>query len=779
MWTLLFLVAAIIFFVLWNDSKQQIKEVKKTEYDKGYSAGYWALADRLAQSGSDFDIEKFKQEIGADSRVASPQATEQAEYFVESDVDVPELRPEVPPKDHSARNLNVLLFVSSMLFVAAGAAFVSTAMPDGIKLLGIWALVAAFYAVGLFLQDSEKLRPAGVAFAGTGLGLLPFAGVALYQLAHMPGEIVWLITSLVGVVAYFYAAITMKSQVVSYLTLAFVLSFAASLSNAVALPMVWSFVAIIAVSLLLNLVAYAFPEFMPEVFRKPTEVSEQSIVPLTAIGSLFFVDSLSLRSYELIVGASLAYYVVVWLQTNLLLYRHIVRGLAQILVLLVAWDVAADATVLGITLAVTAVVQQIITLLLNSRESVQARWIWFSLMQFAMFIAPMFWLGSENADTLLVIDYIVLGLLSAAATLQFRKAVAAAPGVIASIVVPFVVGRVSFDPPLDLSVLASWFMFSAATVILGRMFAKNFHPKGATIVLDASVIIYIAIAWLLAIDLDAAAAIGILAASAGLFWLNSYVSNRPFMSILGNVGFVFTVARICDAANVASQWQALVVFAIAGAVLYTAMWYMLMRNDDARAMGLLGTFWVLGVVSATLSFFDPATKMVAASAVVLLAGTLAIEGKRKKRQAVIEAAAYIATFGLQRMFGIAVDDVSLVVYAHWWALTIFAMGKWRHAGEGRTQIALGFVTASSGIYALAEGGVYQLLFLVEQLVLLIFGATRNRQWAIWWGLIGSVLAVLWFLKDLAFAALGFLGLVVIGIVIWRLNAAGHHPTTRS
>ena len=123
------------------------------------------------------------------------------------------------------------------------------------------------------------------------------------------------------------------------------------------------------------------------------------------------------------------------------------------------------------------------------------------------------------------------------------------------------------------------------------------------------------------------------------------------------------------------------------------------------------------------------------------------------------------------MFGIAVDDVSLVVYAHWWALTIFAMGKWRHAGEGRTQIALGFVTASSGIYALAEGGVYQLLFLVEQLVLLIFGATRNRQWAIWWGLIGAVLAVLWFLKDILFVAFGFLGLVVIGIVIWRLNAS--------
>ena len=78
------------------------------------------------------------------------------------------------------------------------------------------------------------------------------------------------------------------------------------------------------------------------------------------------------------------------------------------------------------------------------------------------------------------------------------------------------------------------------------------------------------------------------------------------------------------------------------------------------------------------------------------------------------------------------------------------------------------VTGSTALYALGSGGGYALLFLVEHVGLLVFGAMRQQSWALWWGLSAASLAILYFLRDIVFLAFGFLGLLIIGFVIWRL-----------
>lgn len=792
MFTILLLIAAIIFLVLWRDAKQQVARTRREEYDNGYSAGYWALADRLKtllfQRDATFDMNVLRREIGVveseseevDSEPITPEFTMPENTVPELSLDeqaaavVDEIHQRSRHDSQSIRNLNVLLFVSSLLFVAAGAAFVSAAMPESIKLLGIWALVAAFYAVGLFLQDSKKLRPAGIAFAGTGLGLLPFAGLALYQLTSMSGNAAWLITSLIGSVAYFYAAITMRSQVVSYLTLAFVLSFAASFGGTVALPMVWSFVAIIAVSIAINLFAYAWPDLVPAVFREPIEASAQIVVPLTIVASLFFTDKMSLGSYELITGVSLAYYVVSWLQTGSATYRHLVRALAQILILLVVWDVSsASTTTLGVTLAVTAVVQQILSMLLRKRESQQESWVWIGLMQCVMFIAPIFWLGSTYVEELLTINYLLLGALSLTATMVFRVTAAAIPGVIMSVLLPFIVGRLLLDPPLSWEMLSIWFAFGAGLMVLGRLYLNKARAGQSKLLLDASFIVYVALSILLAMTTTTVAVV-ILLVAAALFWVYSYVARLPLLSVLGNVSVVWAVSRLFADSTITSDWRPLAVLGIVGPVLYGAAWYMISQKDEKRTLGLLAVFWIVAAVTITTSFFNDATEISAAALLILVAGTLAIEGQRQKQQGIIEAAAYIATFGLQRIVAIGSDgEVNMLIYAHWWALTIFAVGRWFGKSDSRTVAAMAIVTFMSAIYALGEGGMYQLLFLAEHVAVLIVGVLTNRQWAIRWGLIASILAILWFLKDIAYVALAFLGLVVIGIVIWRLNRSNH------
>lgn len=787
MFVLLLIIVIIVLFVLWRDAAKLAEDNSRIWYDKGYSAGYWDLADRLTTrlSNNDerLDSAALNEELGLPTQTTDGQNDEQlsqpqpdiASTTMAQSADFADVAQAIQKdtQSQSVRNLNVLLFVASLLFVAAGAAFISAAMPDAIKLLGIWVLVAAFYAAGLFLQDSEKLHPAGVAFAGTGLGLLPFAGLALNQLANIPGEAAWAITSMVGVVAYYYAAIVMKSQTVGYLTLAFVLSFAASLGNVVALPMVWSFVAIISAGLIINLVAYLWPNWIPDVFRKPIEASEQAVVPLTIVASLFFTEELSVRSYELLIGVSLAYYAVVWLQTKAVLYRHIVRGLAQILVLLVVWDLSLESeTAFGIGLAGTALVQQIISLLLYRKESTQASWVWIGIMQSLMLVAPLFWTKATYNTELLALDYLLLGAMSLAATFQFRQALATIPGIFVSLLLPFIVGRSVLDPPLSWEVLASWFVFGAGMLLLGRYLTKRPQTSQSAVLLDASVVAYLAIGSFIALAVDAALAAIILLAAAAVFWIGSYVAKRMFMSVLGSVGLIFAVYKLCVAADISGNWIALSVLAIAGAILYGAAWYLIMLKDEARATGLLITFWALSFFAIAFSFFDAETKVTAAAGLVLVAGTLGVEGLRRNLHGFIEAGVYIATFGLQRMLGIASDDVSAVFYAHWWAATIFAVGQWFGKGSvTRTIVALAFITASSGIYALAEGGVYQVLFLAEHVAILLGGALLDRRWALWWGLIGSVLAVLWFLKDVLFLAFAFLGLVVIGVVMWRLKTA--------
>lgn len=784
-------IAAIVFFVLWREEQKKGKKVSNSDYEKGYYDGYWGLAarlrERLFSSPDSFDIELLKREIqfSRDDQLSQSQEdVTQQSPTIDRSIDIaPFSSIETPvgeelsesdiaaqAKQDSVRNMNVMLFVASLLFVAAGAAFVTTAMPDVIKLLGIWLLTAAFYAVGLSLQDSDKFRPAGVAFAGTGLGLLPFAGIVLYQLTDMSGTAVWALTSLTGVVMYYYAAIALQSQTVSYLTMAFVVSFAASLGDVVGLPMVWSFVSVIAASLTITILASMKPDVIPDVFSKPVEQSAQLVTPLTLLLSLFFAETLTVRSYELLSAVGLAYYGVAWFQTKQVFYIHIVRALAQVLALLFVWDLSGKSfTALGIGIAVTAILQQAVSFVALYKESIESRWVWIVIMQSAMFMVPAVWANSAYSDLLLTADYFLLGGMSVAAAVRFRQAAALVPAVIMSVLLPFIIGRLLLEPAISWDSLAAWFVVSASLAILARFWLTQSYSKALVNVIDGSSIVYTCLAVVLALFVDNTVATVLFLSAAFLFWVLSYVSNQKSLSLFGNIAWVLAVYKFATALSIPPVWQSLWVWAVAGVALYGGVWYMISKRDEQRAVYLLATFWVLGFFAVALSFFGLETKFVAALSIAVIALTVALEGWRRQQRDMIEVAVYIATFGFQRMLGSTVEDVSAVFYAHWWAATIYGIGVWRKQDEKRTQIALAFITASTGLYALFEGGIYQLLFLVEQVALLIAGALFNKKWAIWWGLAGSVAAVMWFLRDILFVAFAFLGLVVVGVVVWRLK----------
>ena len=135
---------------------------------------------------------------------------------------------------------------------------------------------------------------------------------------------------------------------------------------------------------------------------------------------------------------------------------------------------------------------------------------------------------------------------------------------------------------------------------------------------------------------------------------------------------------------------------------------------------------------------------------------------------------YLATTGLQVLASIALPELNAVAYAHWWAATIASMALWQSDNRTtRLAIAAGFITSTTGLYTLAEGGQYQLLFLAEHLALLVTGVLLRKTWAIYWGLIASTAAVMYFLQDIAYLSFTFLGLVLIGIALWRLKKSNN------
>jgi len=777
---LLFIAVVVLVIVLISKNSSD-KTTRGDQYAQGYWDGYRALGDKIQQiiNRHPVDTDALQREINAgqggraetidEDPLITKMTAMPVEVTPQTYVEPALGHPEKPGGQQSLTNLNILLFVASLLFVAAGAAFVATAMPDGIKLFGVWLLVTAFYAAGMMLQPT-KLKPAGTAFIGTSLGLIPFAGIALYQLAAIPGPVAWCLTSLVGVVAYFFAALRLKSQVVSYLTLAFVVSLASSFAESLSAPLMWNFVLIIGVSLVINLLAYLKPKWLPTIFSEPVERTGQIVTPLTLVASLTLIDQLSLFAYEVVFGMATLHYVVIWMKQRHGAYETLVRALAHITVFLIAVDMLdTDRVAIGIMFVGLALLQQVYSLVRLKMNPVTRiyEWAWVSVMQFFQFWAPALWVATRWDAELTTVTYAVIALSSVALALISRKMAAATPALLMSLILPFIKVFWLFQFALGWVIVAGWFTLAAAVVLAIWPYLKN-RSGGVKSFFMAAFLCYSGFAAWTALACGVDWSLLVFSLLTMLLWYGSFRMKQAFISVLGSIAFVAATVQGWRVLELDSAWLPLGVAWVASAVLYLAYWLFVQYRDSQRAMGVLGMVWILLGFGALVTFFDSEMDVAASLTIVAGAATLAVEGYRQKNRQLMEVAAYIATFGLQRCVGLVYPELNIVFYAHWWALSIAAIAVWRREFTTRLIVAMAFVTASTGIYALAEGGLYQLLFLSEHVALLIAGFLLKKQWALWWGVIASILAVLYFLRDVAFLAFAFLGLVVIGIVIWRL-----------
>ncbi|AUI49700.1 hypothetical protein [Arthrobacter crystallopoietes] len=207
------------------------------------------------------------------------------------------------------RNINITLYSASLLLVAAAALFIGSAVPAGARAVTIFAVTLLFYTAGLGVYSrAPRLRPAGMAFTGTGLALLPVAGLTLYNFVLADAASSWLITALVGTAAYAYAAVRMQSRVVAYLSLPFFISIAWSAVAVLGGALVWYFTFSIALAVGFSLVSYFRPRWMPGVYAAALVEVHRYLTPLAVLAAFFVGDQLQAGDYALLLAMATGYY---------------------------------------------------------------------------------------------------------------------------------------------------------------------------------------------------------------------------------------------------------------------------------------------------------------------------------------------------------------------------------------------------------------------------------------------------------------------------------------
>lgn len=970
----LWFLLALVFFCLWVSARSKSKGTEESaDYGQGYWDGYRAFGDKVAEllrtdtldkhhlqhlvdEGNGVARTNIAKSVSGEELGIIPEGTDEYEdelpaHHVTSTVApqpvVSEAELALRKQKETLQNLNILLYVASFLIVAAAALFVTLVMPAEVKLFSLIFVTAAFYISGLVLyRKSERLRPAAVAFVGTGLAVLPFIGFALTSLGGLSGETAWLITSFVGLLAYSYAAIRLQSELVSYLTMAFVLSLALSAVSSLGLSIVWYFIVTIGVSLVCNSVHILWPKLLPDIFAQPVERTGQWTTPVALVASLFAAGEMELFMYEVLYGVATAHYLVVWLEKRELLYEMIVRVLAHITLLIVAADVTGvtrgvegATTWFGAWMLGFAAGQATYSLLRvrphGDERAVQLERV-FLIGSFALMLASMcWWVTDTHAARWTAGALTVIGLTALGATLRLREAGWAYIGLAASVLLPYVLGRFVVDPALSYEVLAGGFTILALFALMGlervRAIGKSVSVQtmltvsvaiyallvalsgalsyegvtiGWTTILTAGLFVALSyllrgpaveligvffgiisvVAWvhessvanewrlfvvivtstaLLAVTawahhfnqerlrrnlLSCSAAVVLaclvfiaassevvvvraatlvllgsglaslalrqvvrtpgstlrqlgllgyfgypvlalcvagqagvgwftlaLAVLAVMMWIGSYLEKIPALLLVGNLVFVAMLQALWYWLEFDTGWQVHGTMWIAAVVFYATYWFMYDRKDTWRQwVSLLSVFAVLGL-SVLTGIFATETEFVLAAVGSLFVGAvaLAVQGYLERRRDYIETAVYVGTFALQRMVSVVIPEANLVVYGHWWAVTIALMAWWRSDNyKPRAIVALGFVTGSTGIYALMGEPGYPMLFLIEHLLVLIAGAVLRKAWAMWWGVVAVVLAVLYFLRDYTFLAPLFLGILLIIFVVWRLTKMG-------
>ena len=564
-------VAFVVVLILFISKSQKIDRERRTAYWQGRSDERASLSVQPQEQ-----IQVQQPSIQTSQLSVSLQQTQQPPQVSQFNPSwqaqpVPEIKTPEMKEQQTIKNLNIMLYVGSFLIVAATALFVTLTMPAVARLTGIIIVTLGFYISGLVLhKTSVRLKSAAVAFVGTGLAIVPFIGFALTSLGGISSETSWLIASVLGVAAYAFAAIRLQNEFVSYATMAFVISLSLSIVPSLQLSTVWYFISVVGLSTIINLVYLLKPSLLPDIFAKPLQNTGLLITPITLAISVIFPTVIDFRMYELLFGLATLHYLLIAIITKRPVYEMAVRILAQITLCIVALDLVKDfdgrssllimSTVwLGLGLAQAAYSLLRVRLNDQTSRSREQKWIGVSL-GLTTLVAPV-WLILDDSGLLLATHLAALAILCALSVFKFHKVNWAYGSLASSIILPFVVARMVFEPPLSFEVIALVFaMVGAITLVcLERMVSSGRSVELRRLVLVSLVVFAVMTALSGLLDASSQSVGWTMLAMAVLMIAGSLVVGAVSMEIIGALAVVASIAAWTDELVSSGQWRLTVV----------------------------------------------------------------------------------------------------------------------------------------------------------------------------------------------------------------------------
>lgn len=774
----------IIVLAVWLVTRKP--KSGSVDYDsKTYAQGYWDGWRAHKQQSEQFDqpamaalVEDMQGPVVLQEPVAPPTVA-----VTESPADTAAIK-----QKRDLQNINTALYVASFLLVASAALFIGASLPGEVKFIGTWIITLVFYVTGLVLyRAAPKLRPAAIAFTGTGLALLPFTGLAMYNYVLPDSAMSWLITSVVGVVAYVIATLRLQSQLVAYFAVAFMISLSVSSVAVLQSALLWYFVVLIGFGSLVTIVATLRPKWLPAVFTKPIQTGSTIIVPLTLGASLFAGLDLSLVDYEIILAMGTLYYTAVaFSAVSSLAYvtAHITaRSLVTLFTLFVAYDVSDEWWVVGMTLTIVSALQVLVSAFATKyakSDAAHSAWVWIGLSLLA--VAPLFAAGAYGWATIVSYQLTALLVASVIASSLARRAGFLFFGLFAVLVLPPIVMTQVVQPPLAYHYLALFYVVCAAIGLYARATFKATQSSTVNMVANVALGIFLTESLIFTVATESQAWTAVLLLLAAVIGYGIvYVEKIPQFVIVANLLAVLALGGVVDLTGVSQDWRAIAIGWLAFAVFYAGYWLLMSLNKSQYASFMFWFTIIVPIVMSISGVFSADTSFVLASIGVLglVSLLLTSEGFATKRYVYIDVAAIIGTIALQRLVAVMFSGVDVLVYSQWWAIVFaglaylyYARGDKTHA-KTRLIIGLSIFSFFSAITALSESFApgalpYKLIFLVEHVALLVVGLVTSKRLLSIWGTVGVVLAVFWMLAGYTYALLSLVAVLLIGFAIYAL-----------
>lgn len=653
---------------------------------------------------------------------------------------------DLSPEQKSKRSLNILLSLGSLLFVAAGIAFVASDMPDSAKLIGIFAIVALFYlgGHGLYLR-SKALRPAAVSFVGTGLALIPTLGVALSVYADVEPATSWLITSAIGVLTYLLTATKLNSQVLAYLSIAFSLSLFASGVGVADAQVFWYFVVMITSSIVMSLIATWRPELVPKLFRSPLNISSQVLAPLSIVAMLF-VPSMEIVHYEIMLALMTLQYLLVWLHSKRHDTLQLVRVLASVTLGVIAWDVSGGVwTEFSLLIVLVALLQQLFSLFVvryrsSSKLSTEQAWIW-TMLAFQAFI-PATWLGFQNMELSAILVYVLIGAVGLAASWVFWRTHYAYAAVGSSLViVPLLfIGLLDYFSNTDwiAVVYAILAITNWSIIYTGQKRSQNIQNFLQSSLAIYTVATIVALAF---VDMSSLPAV-IVSVIAALLWLGvSWLSKSPYILVLAVAPITYFGFRLSSQfdTGLVSQYYVAASLVLAAVLAYSVFGVLWLGRDRVRRnimLGMASSFSLLAViVGAYLAYQyqDEGMHQIVAAAMVAGSATVLALAVRVRQSA---PRLFVMLLGFGAAYLVVGLIVSLCFLGDWWriiVLTYAAATLYWLSWKLRVPALIGFGAA-------ATAGAFVNLASTLQIdssyvIVSAMAATAGLNYALYWVLI--------------------------------------------